>query len=246
MRALTAQDIIHVWERGCGRDPVERALAILAAAEPERTMADWAALSIGERDARLLSARERTFGEVLSGFAECPRCAEKLEFQLAAAEIRTTPAPQFASDHAMSFAAAGFTVRFRLPDSHDLAALAGSRDAEAARLRLIQRCVMEASRDGAPVAAPDLPEEVTAALAQQISNCDPQAEVLLNVECPGCRHAWQALFDIAEFFWSEIQAEARRLLRSVHTLAAAYGWREADILAMSARRRQVYLDLVGT
>jgi hypothetical protein len=34
-------------------------------------------------------------------------------------------------------------------------------------------------------------------------------------------------------------------LREVHTLAWAYGWREADILAMSPARRQFYIELVG-
>jgi hypothetical protein len=52
------------------------------------------------------------------------------------------------------------------------------------------------------------------------------------------------LFDIVSFFWTELSAQAKRLLREVHTLARGYGWREADILAMSARRRQLYLDLV--
>ena len=36
-----------------------------------------------------------------------------------------------------------------------------------------------------------------------------------------------------------------RLLRQVHTLAMAYGWREIDILSMSALRRQVYLEMLG-
>ena len=39
--------------------------------------------------------------------------------------------------------------------------------------------------------------------------------------------------------------EATRLLGEVHTLARAYHWREAEILAMSSRRRQAYLELAG-
>jgi hypothetical protein len=35
------------------------------------------------------------------------------------------------------------------------------------------------------------------------------------------------------------------MLRDVHALATAYGWREADIVAMSPWRRQVYLDMVS-
>ena len=42
-----------------------------------------------------------------------------------------------------------------------------------------------------------------------------------------------------------IAGRALRLLGHVHALARAYGWREADILAMSPARRQVYLDLAG-
>jgi hypothetical protein len=34
-------------------------------------------------------------------------------------------------------------------------------------------------------------------------------------------------------------------MREVHTLAAMYGWRETDILAMSAWRRQRYLEMIG-
>ena len=33
-------------------------------------------------------------------------------------------------------------------------------------------------------------------------------------------------------------------LRDVHALASQYGWRESDILRMSARRRQFYLEMI--
>jgi hypothetical protein len=33
-------------------------------------------------------------------------------------------------------------------------------------------------------------------------------------------------------------------MREVHRLARVYGWREADILSMSASRRQFYLEMV--
>ncbi len=52
------------------------------------------------------------------------------------------------------------------------------------------------------------------------------------------------MFDVVSFFWSEICVQAKRLLREVHTLARAYGWREADILNMSTARRQFYLEMV--
>jgi hypothetical protein len=35
------------------------------------------------------------------------------------------------------------------------------------------------------------------------------------------------------------------MLVEVHKLASAYGWREADILAMSATRRSMYLNIIN-
>jgi hypothetical protein len=77
-----------------------------------------------------------------------------------------------------------------------------------------------------------------------MAELDPQADVQLALQCPSCSHPWHDPFDIATFFWGEINAWAVRILREVHMLAAAYGWSETDILAMNARRRQVYLDMV--
>jgi hypothetical protein len=63
--------------------------------------------------------------------------------------------------------------------------------------------------------------------------------------CAACGHRWSALFDIVAFFWTELCVRAERLLVEVHTMARAYGWREADILAMSEARRHCYLEFLG-
>jgi hypothetical protein len=138
----------------------------------------------------------------------------------------------------------GYKVRFRLPNSVDLAQIACCRDIVAARNLLVQRCVLQASLDGVEVGVTALPEAITAALAECMSGYDPQAEVELNLTCPVCGQSWSVMFDIVSFFWTEICAQAKRLLREVHTLARVYGWREADILFLSTARRQFYLEMV--
>ncbi len=240
MRPLSAYDLLEVWEVGEGQHPLDRALTLLAAAYPELTWEELAALSVGQRDARLLTLRERTSGPMLNGFVECPRCAERLEFDVAVADLRVA-----AVEEARELAVDGLALRFRLPNSRDLAAVLGCRDPAAARNLLVRRCVLQASRDGIPVAHGELPAEAITGLARRMAECDPQAEVLLDLRCPACDHAWQALFDIVAFFWAELAAQAKRLLREVHTLARTYGWREADILSMSARRRQLYLEMAS-
>src|SRR5581483_122411 len=88
-----------------------------------------------------------------------------------------------------------------------------------------------------------LSETALAALADAIGEHDPQADVRIGLACPACGHEFSLNFDIEEFFWTEVAARALRVFREVHQLARAYGWREADILSMSTRRRQAYLEL---
>ena len=76
-----------------------------------------------------------------------------------------------------------------------------------------------------------------------MAKADPQADVQFALTCPQCGHNWSSSLDVASYVWSEISARAIRLFNDVHALASAYGWRETDILSMSAARRQIYLEL---
>jgi hypothetical protein len=243
MRHLSARDLVGVWESGVDLHPVDRALILLAAACPEHTRDELAAFSVGQRDARLLALREQTFGPSMQGFSECPRCTERLEFEMAVADIQT--AGEVAGEEARELVADGLKLWFRLPDSRDLAAVVESRDPVSARNLLARRCVLRASRGGKLVDDFELSTELISRLARRMAECDPQAEVLLDLRCPTCEHGWLESFDIVTFFWAELTTWVRRLLREVHTLALAYGWREADILNMSARRRRFYLEMAG-
>ena len=243
MRPLAASDILKVWEQGEEQTAIDRALTLLAVACPELNHAELAALSIGQRDARLFELRELTFGPRLDGFTACPRCQDRFEFalDLAALRVRSSPSATPSASEEFAFEKDGYVLRFRLPDSRDLAAVGVCQDIAAARRMLAERCVLQAGRNGDAVA--ELSDEAVAELAEHFGNCAPEAEVMLDFTCLSCGHGWQALFDIAAFFWAEITAQARRLLREVHLLASAYGWREADILVMSPRRRQAYVEL---
>lgn len=250
VRALSGPALLRVWEVGAAQHPLDRALTILAAAYPALSRDRLAALSVGERDACLLALRERQVGAALAGYAECPRCRERLEFTLDAAALRGDGPPDIAADppaRVYDLAADGFAVRFRPPDSRDLAAVAaaGRDDPAAGYAVLVRRCVLRAARDGVDAGGDDLPAAVLAALARRLAEVEPRAEILLDLQCPACDERWPAVCDPGEFLWAELAAQARRLLREVHALARTYGWGEAEILALSPARRAVYLELVG-
>jgi hypothetical protein len=242
MRALTPERVLDVWERGRGCGLTVRALALLSAAEPEAAWESLGALPLGERDRRLLALREEMLGRAIDGVADCPACGEPLDLALDARDLRSDAAggpllEQVSHD--------GLELRFRPADSHDLLAAERCSGVEEARRLLAGRCLLEARRDGLPVTVADLPDEALEVLAAALAEADPGAELLLDLRCPSCGHAWWELLDVASFFWAELEVQAVRLLQEVHILARAYGWREADILALSPRRRRIYLDLVG-
>ncbi len=230
MRPLSPQDILSVWERGAHQGAPERALALLARACPEVGLAELAALPLDERDHLLLELRVLTFGARLESVARCPHCGEWLELELPAAELLATPT-SLELGAALELEHEGQPLRVRVPTSEDLLALrksTGRRDTA-----LLDRCV---SGDAA----------LRRAAFDRLVDARPNLEVMIELACVECGQPWQERFDPGEYLWTEVRAQARRLLLDIHALASTYGWPEHDVLAMTTTRRQAYLAMVGT
>lgn len=241
MRPLSAQQVVAVWERGLAEPPPERALTLLAAAFPDAGPAALAALPLGERDRRLLRLRAALFGPTLHAVAACPACADPLEFALPADGLLALPSDV---PGPLSLDVEGWRLRFRPVDTDALrAALAAPDDA---RRALLLACVEAvALADAMQPTGTTVPEPVLCHLEAALADADPAADLVLDLTCPACATPFHAPFDAAAFVWAEVAALARRLLREVHALARAYGWREADVLALGAVRRAFYLDLAA-
>lgn len=226
--SLDAAGLIDVWERAAGASQLLRAPILLAAAWPGY---DWLRAPIGQRDRYLFRLRTALFGDALDAVASCPSCAADLELPLRAGDLLTPPGT---GDGPRELRHGDSLVRYRLPTTLDLLSVA---DAAPDRRRdlLLRRCLLEGAADE---------PAIDAAIVAGMVEADPQADTSLALACPECGHAWSAPFDIAAYLWADLEACARRLLRQVHTLAAAYGWSERDILGLSAARRRLYVDVV--
>lgn len=246
MHALSELEFVEIWERGQGRHPIDQALAILLSAIPDRPLAHLAQLSIGERDGALLDVYARTFGPRFDAVASCVSCHDALEFSFRVDDVRVSAAEN--CEHGCRFSEDAYALEYRLPNSVDLAVIVARPDCAAslatARALLVERCVLSAGNADGPVAATDLPPGIVDRLAAHMQAADPQAEVALQLTCPACGHAWQMGFDVVTFLWAKIAVRARQLLREVHLLARAYGWRESDVLSLSPARRRHYLEFV--
>jgi hypothetical protein len=241
MHPLCAPDLLRVWEEGQPRSLLDRALLLLSYACPEDGPDELAALPIGHRDDRLLTLREWAMGPTLQCLETCPGCGERLELSFRVDDVRAPCAP--ATD-VLSVDHDGYHVEFRLPTSADLASITTIGDPAAAERELLGRCLLSV-RSGDRQHRHRLPADVRAAVVAKMAEADPQADVHTELSCPACEATWPVAFDIVSFFWAEIDVWARQTLHSVHRLASAYGWSEADVLALSPRRRQYYLEMVG-
>lgn len=245
MRALPGDELLAAWDRGCLEHPLNRPLVLLAAACGV-SVASLAIASLGHRDALLLELRERTFGRWLDGLATCPACTDELQVTCAIDDVR---APGNGADPATAgqweVVAGEYQLAVRVPDSRDAVTAAAADDPAAVRSVLLDRCVTALDQVGGPVPASELPAEIVDIAVACIAEADPQADVRLAVTCPSCGTDWEVPFDPGPFLWSEVEAWAQRTLLEVHQLAAAYGWSEADVLALGPRRRQAYLELTS-
>jgi len=251
MRSPSAADLVRIWELGRDRASWYRGLLLLAPGFPERTFRELAALTVGQRNICLFAVRERLFGPKLHARVQCPRCGAQSEFTALAGELCPhRPPADLPALPPLEFAVEveGVSLRCRCLNSVDLADLDGSSTdgAMSTRPALLRRTILAARSGDADVPPDSLPPPALGAIADALVEHDPQAEQLVAVACADCSYSWSALFDPVSFIWAEVANAAQRLLHDVHLLARSYGWREADILAMSGVRRQFYLEKVAS
>jgi uncharacterized protein YbaR (Trm112 family) len=240
---VNVMELLAVWEKGIDRAMFERALLLLEAVSGE-SQESLAELTIGQRDLRLLELRETLFGYALPCLTACPACHEPLELNLNSNDLRVAKEAHYEQARHM-LTIDGLTLEYRLPNSFDLSEASSALGSHNAREILLGRCLLTACDGDNEVAYDALQPKVLDALATAMAEADPQSHLELVLTCPSCEQNWSMVFDITSYLWSEIQNWAMRTLREVYLLASAFGWREADILALSPLRRQLYLQSVG-
>lgn len=249
MRGLTAEELLEIWDRGQGLSPCGRAMLLLASACPEYPHEQVDSFSLGRRDALLAHIRARTFGPAVESVVTCPACGAMVEVAVDVRTIFPEPTQITSRDQTGRFPveihAGDFTVQAVAPTHRDIEAISVTATLEEGFRMLLQRCILRAENRGHPCEVDDLPQDLCNLLEERMADTDPQGDVQLSIHCPACDHRWPVPFDMPAYFWSEIQLTAKGLLRDIHALASAYGWKESDILALSATRRRAYLELVG-
>lgn len=238
MQSLSQADCLALWESGRALHPLDQGLLAVQTAFPEcrhESVADW---PLGRRNHALAELHCASFGRWLRGWASCEECGEKLEFQVDGHELIASGTER--DSERIAYAGS----EFRLPTSRDLAVIAAENDALVAAMRLVRQCLVATSSGSSEDFIDAWGDDELEAIGARMAVADPLAEILLHFDCPVCGFAFDESLDLASFLWAQMESRARRLLLEVHELATAYGWSEAEILSLSAARRNAYLEMV--
>ena len=218
---------LDLWESLTAAAPPVRGAVVLVAcgAAPDLDAASDLSLALAARQA-LAELRDRV-GPALDAVLSCPTCDALLDVALPLDEILA----EFAD---LEDGAQVDGVVVRGPTTSDLLVALASTD-PAAALRM--QCVTWPEGT-----FPD--DELAARVAATAERVAGAAGVSLRLACPECGGEVVADVDVVSLLTERVAEEARAVLADVAVLAAAFGWTEREVLAMSSARMQAYLGLV--
>lgn len=237
--------LLEAWDVASTAPEVARGGVVLAAIGAV-TADGLADLPLGVLGELALRCHLAAFGARLDGVVACPTCAGTLEVVLrldhlladSTVTTDTCRADAYGTDSRRVELAHG-VVLVRAPTVRDLLA-AGDVDDPAATI--LARCVRDLDGravDTRRLSAADL-ELLDTALEQGAGI----GLTRLRTSCPDCDTEVVAVLDPCALLWGRVRMAAPALLHDVARLAAAFGWTEDDVLALSSTRRAAYLELV--
>lgn len=236
----SAAQVLDLWDGWENANLPDRALAILATVDPQ---GDPASLTVAERDRSLIHLRRDILGSTMEMVVTCPRCEVDVSFAVEADDL-VASLDAGDVDPVIRSSTGDWHFSYRLPTTQIMCEVAAAGEPAAGRRILLDRCLVEVSHGDVRLDPREVQADGEAAFAAVLEDEFPGGETAFAVSCGECGHEWEAEFDITSYLWTELVQLARRIITDVHQLAAAYGWRESEIVAMSARRRSAYIEML--
>jgi hypothetical protein len=129
--------------------------------------------------------------------------------------------------------------RVRVPTGLDQEAMAVVEDESAAADELARRCVLDLV-PGRELDPAELTERDLEILGEAVESVAPEMVTEIQASCPHCSGQTAIAIDP----YRCLRNLDVGVLRQVHTLASAYHWSEAEILALPRQRRLRYLQMI--
>jgi hypothetical protein len=232
--AADAAALLAAWEAGAAAPPAARGPAVLDVLAPVDAATSALDLPLPRLAGHAARCHAELFGADVDGVLACRACGGLLDVAVRLTDLLPDPMDAEPAGHTR----AGLAVRS--PTARDLVAAGSPRCADPRRT-LLARCV---------TAAPDAPVDVAGLTADELAEIDDLLEhaaadalPVVRATCPDCGGDATGVVDAPGLLWHGVAEQAPLLLDEVARLAAAFGWPERDVLALSPLRRAAYLQL---
>lgn len=196
----------------------------------------WWAQPVGRRTAallRLLALTDHRAALALTSSCADPACGEAFEFEL---PLSALPDGASGDDPMVVRLDAERSAALRRPTGDDLRRW---RDAAPASRDEAVRTMLSALVVGGEAGVGD-----EARLAEAMAAMDPLVAFSVSCHCPVCGAPSEVGVDLEALALKRLEARQRALVLEVHRFASAYGWTEAEVLALPPKRRARYLALM--
>ncbi|WP_051820516.1 hypothetical protein [Streptomyces flavochromogenes] len=226
--------LLRAWEQASSAPVAARSAVFVHLAGLSPDLDSALDLDVGACATLAAHAHAVAFGREVTGVVACQSCGELMDAQVSlppAEDLTVAPAAR-----EQDAVVGDFTVR-PLTTRHLIAATA---DPDKARTVLLSCCVRRS--DGTPFDPSCLTAEEETLLDVAAERLTGQALLMLRMQCPQCDRPVPAALDPGAVLWDQIDMAALRLMEDVAVLARAFGWSEADVLALPTSRRNAYLE----
>lgn len=210
-------------------------------------------LPLGDRMARLLRIVQLTEqGPSLEVTVPCsqPGCRQRLTLDLPFDGMLehargTRGSADGTGSRRIELPRAGGTLELRLPTGRDQRAWQRSPRANPAEaLAAIVRSLVVRGNGSETGDDECWNPEVLQAMAEVMEQADPLVAFAVETACPHCGCSLRLPLDLESVALDRLARWRRRLMEDLHLLASQYGWTEATILGVPARRRAEYREAI--
>ncbi|WP_327256234.1 hypothetical protein [Streptomyces sp. NBC_01244] len=226
--------LLDAWEDAASAPAPARAAVLVYHGGFTEDVESALGLPVGEVCALAGRVYSEEFGDALEALASCRACGSYLDLRFSVAALRTAVPDRGRRVPVPS----GREVSVRALTTLDLLAAGQSADPAG---ELLARCVTDAA--GEPVDTSELGPEVIARVEEAAEQLAGSAAAVVRTSCPDCGGDTLVPVDMGALLWERVARSASALVSEVAALGAAFGWREKDVLELSATRRRMYLRL---
>ncbi|MCL4436306.1 MAG: hypothetical protein M1503_02945 [Thaumarchaeota archaeon] len=219
-------------------------LVTFADTDEEETRAILKQISIGDRVALLLKARELILGNSIKCTITCASCSGNISLDLSVLDLlqkeycSSDPKPSY------DLEVDGFSLQIRPLTACDQDILVDNINCSQDVLMemLVRSCIVHSDPH---LPASSLPDSLIGAVSSELDEIDPLSEIVLNITCQECAHTFLAVFPVESYVLRELGAHGGQLEQEIHWLAFHYHWSEREILSLSAKKRRRYVELIN-